>query len=197
MTYLDTSQLVRPAGPGRAPGLEPRQAALVGLVTETLALHRGNWTVATALSLAEIGGAAHERATRLAIMGDPARHADVAWTGTAPGYDPNAEAFVFTVTLYYGTGWGRTDGPQTAAEVDAKAAAFRAVAEGEGVWDGSAWTVPPGVLWALRRQDAVTSAAGDEFALGRPSDVAVRYNVRPDEKNPDDLHEVTFSITLA
>lgn len=197
MPYLSPTQITAGGDPASSASVDAKQTALVGLVTEILAEH-GSYTVSTALTPTVIGGGGSDRALRLATMGDPARFAEVEWDGDdGATYDPHAVGHRFTVSLYYGTGWGLGAPPANQAAVEAVAAAFRAVCEGEGVWDGSAWTTAPGLLWALRRQDAVILASGDVSDLADPGGVEVAYNERPDDRNPDDRHRLSFSILVA
>ena len=195
--YLDPYQVSPDVGAERSPSVASKLTALVGLVAEVLALHAAPyecWRVVPDMDWRLATDAAAQRNVRLEVLGDPARYASVRWTGTGRGYDPNAPSHEFEIFLTRGTGDGEkevTEARHTAAE-----AAFRTLCEGEGLHDATAWTAPPGLLYALRRQESVTTESGVECALGAPTITAAPGRRRPDPSAPDDRHEIVFTITL-
>ena len=200
MSYLDLDQIVR-SGPGSA-SLSAKQTALAGWLAEILALHATDglpWTVAThpdpRLALPGLDGATVE-----AVMGRPARYAEVLWrsregagTGSS-GYDPTAPALVFDVGLYYGSAADRAS-VTYAADVAADYAAFLSVvyAADDGTGPGAG---PPGVLYAAERHGEITTPGGSVVALSPPSSVTAG-RVPGDGRARPDLFALSFTVTLS
>lgn len=206
MSYLSPYQVSPIQGNDRSDSVAAKLATLVALVKEILAEHgdtsgADGWRVIPDVDWRWYGDSAAQRDVRLAVMGNPARYCTVRWAGVSGvSYDPNAVPHVFEVYVARGTGDGEKPGP-TEAQYAADEAAFRSLLESEGVHDGTEWTSPPGLLYALRRQHAVTvggtASGGDELALGAPVITRPPDRVRPDPSNPDDRHEILFTVTLS
>lgn len=191
MSYLLPNAL---AAALAVPDLELKLAAFRGFVAEVLQSHDPDFRVVTYES--EAVTSADDRRARVAVMGDPARYAEVLYAGDDGRWETDDDArHVVNVFLYYGVG--------AASRADA-ADAFRALLESK--------TSPYGLLHAVRAQgqievqgdetdtdgDAIPSAsgfAGFPVVVAAPSQVAATL-AYPEDFPDDAQYEAAFTVTL-
>lgn len=189
---LDLTQIAR-SGPVSA-SLEEKQAALEAWLADVLALHapvdEGEPAVWTVVGYADprLQATGFGAADRAAVMGSPARYAEVLWAGREDGYDPTAPALTFDVGLYYGIPSDR--GSATlAADTATATAAFRALCY-------AASDTVPGVLYAAERQTSLVTADRSEVAFSSPREVRAG-RVPGDARGAESLLVLSFTVTLS
>lgn len=182
MAYLITKMLTPTLSPQATLG--EMTTALAGFVEEVLILHDSAFEnrVATYYSDEVVSSAPGDRAQRIALMGDPARYAEVmpaAEYDAGEGFDGRPRRR-FDVYVYYGVGRSATRA--------AAAAAFRSLLE-----NVSAST--PGLFYAIREQGVLVAATDHELDMaieGRPRQSFVAI----DRKNYDHRHEAHATVLL-
>lgn len=198
--YLDPAQVVSYVTEERSAPLSVKVAAASAFLQEVLRLHDSTWTVKPYIDPLLHRRGPVSRKGRHDLMGDPIRYAELLWSGNANpdgvGYDGPSTANNMKVLVYYGVGTATDD----SAASDA-ADGWRDAMEGEGQgYDASAdtWTAPPGLLWALRRQHALsyTDSGGTAWRM-EMAHADVQTGFAPaDSANPDDRYECLFTLTL-
>lgn len=195
MTALETRLLTEAAGRQDGADLEVVLDALAAFVRRVLGTHSAEYArpgrVATHLADEVIQAVG--RADRVAIMGDPARYAEIEWLGRGDAggtlladSTPYSAPQRFRVFVYYGRGRER---PAEAA------ASFRALCESRN-------PARPGLLWAAHATGLLITApqagasAGAELSMSTPTDVLTAL-VLPAGSRPEDArHELAFTLTI-
>ena len=189
MTARETEILTEAAGRQNGTGVEAKIAALAAFLVRVLTTHSAYYgldgRVATHLSDAVVQ--ATGRADRVAVLGDPARYAEIDWLGRADTgtrlLDGSSYAGPqrFRVFVYYGRG----DEPEAQA-----ASSFRALCE-------STDPAQPGLLHAVEAVGFLVDAGGHELTMSPPSGVRTAL-VLPSGSRPDDgRHELQFDLTIS
>lgn len=188
MTALETRLLTEAAGRQDGADLEQMTLALAAFVGRVLTTHSADYALPgrVATHLADEVIQATGRADRVALMGDPARYAEIEWIGRGEGGPRLADGSGyaapqrFRVFVYYGRGDER---PAEAA------ASFRALCERRD-------PQRPGLLWAVHAAGLLVTPEGAELAMSAPADVRTAL-VMPSGSRPDDArHELAFTLTI-
>lgn len=199
MPVLDPQQIFEPQAAARNASIALKTQLLTELVTEVLQLHDSNFSVFSLTPPDFLKSIASERDTRLDVMGRPCRYAEITLTGRDPVTYEEDYVFtdVFEIFVGFGTGTG-PDGPFDAATYQAAVTAWRSVIGAAGVWDGLAWTEPPGLVTALRKQEVMCSENPDDppVQITEVRDAEYTY-ARPDPQNPDDRLDLTLTVLLS
>ena len=189
----DADLLTQAAALGE-PTMAEKRAALAALVLEVLRLHDAGFAVEERIRQGTLDGA--DRADRVALMGDPARYAEVDYAGedeeaTPAGYGAQSvPGHAFRVRVWV----GYADQSTYAASSQAL---FDRVTE-------SRTAAAPGLLHLLRVQPYLTVATaggGRTCELGRPAEVDVpELTVLSfsdgTQGRPELAHQCAFTITV-